>query len=326
MLRFVRATAILTVLATLPTPSLAAEATAEKIVDTLNRIFGAHGVRSSHAKGQCVTGMFTPTAEAPTLTKSPHFAKPGKVLGRFSMGGGNPEIPDATKTAVRGFAFRLDHGSKSASDFAFISAPIQFAKTLDQFLGFLEARVPGADGKPDQEKIKAFAAANPETTAQGKFLAGNPVPGSYAGIPYWGVHAFTLTDAAGAERIAKLKLVPASTSALTDDEAKAKPTDFLVAELTERIAKGPATLDLVAILGESGDPTDDPAALWPEDARKQVKLGTLAVTKIEDNEFCDLGMFDPTLLADGIAGPKNDELFAVRSEAYAISFSRRPPK
>lgn len=305
-----------------PSPAPAADASAEQIVDTLNAIFGKHKVRSSHAKGQCVKGTFKPTADAAGLTKSASLAKEVAVLGRFSIGGGNPKVPDATKAAVKGFAFRLDPDGKS-SDFAFLNAPVQFAKNPTQFLGFLQARLPGADGKPDPERIKAFAEANPETTAQGKWLMAKPVPASYAGVAYWGIHAFTLTNAQGASRIAKLKLVPAAEAGLTDDEAKAKPADFLVAELTERLAKGPAAFDLVAILGEAGDPADNPTALWPEESRKSVRLGTLAVAALEDNAKCDAGIFDPTLLADGIAGPKDDKLFEIRSPAYAISLSRR---
>lgn len=301
----------------------AAEAPEESIVNALNTIFGAQKVRASHAKGQCVKGTFTPSAEATGLSKSPNFKAPVAVLGRFSMGGGNPKIPDATKTAVRAMAFRLDPNGKS-SDFAFINAPVQFAKNPAQMLGFLQARFPGADGKPDPAKIKAFAEANPETTTQGKFLASKPVPASYAGVNYWGVHAYTLISDSGEKKIAKLKLVPAAGEAgLTDDEAKAKPADFLVAELSERVAKGGGAFDLVAILGEAGDPTDNPTALWPEESRKQVKLGTLAITALEDNKTCDGGIFDPTQLADGIAGPKEDPLFEIRSPAYAISLSRR---
>ncbi len=296
----------------------------EKIIDTLNAIFGKHQVRSSHAKGICVKGTFTPSAGAADLTKSESLAKTAPVLGRFSIGGGNPKAPDHAKAAPRGFAFRLDDGGKATSDFAFLNTPVQFAKNPAQFLAFLEARLPGADGKPDPAKIKAFAEANPETTRQGKWLADRPVPASYAGVNYWGVHAFTLTNAKGESRVAKLKLVPASGEVgLSDDEAKAKPADFLGAELGERLAKGPASFDLVAILGEAGDPTNDATAMWPEESRKSVKLGSLAVAKIDDNATCDAGMFDPTQLAEGIAGPKDDSLFAIRSPAYAISLSRR---
>jgi catalase len=245
------------------------------------------------------------------------------VLARFSMGGGNPKIPDATKAAVRGFSFRLDPDGKS-SDFAFLNAPVQFAKNPAQMLGFLEARLPGADGKPDPAKIKAFADANPETTAQGKWLAARPVPASYAGVGYWGVHAYALTNAAGKKTVVKFKLRPtAGETGLTDDEAKAKPADFLVDELKGRLATAPAGFDLVAIIGEAGDPTNDATAMWPEDQRKSVKLGTLAVAALADNAKCDAGVFDPTQLADGIAGPKEDPLFEIRSPAYAISLSRR---
>lgn len=303
----------------------APEPTAEAIIDSINAIFGKQKVRSSHAKGQCVTGTFTPTADATGLSKSPHFAKPVPFLGRFSMGGGNPKIPDAAKAAPRGLAFRLDPDGKS-SDFAFINTPVQFAKNPAQFHGFLLARQPGADGKPDPAKIKAFADANPETTNQGKWLASRPVPASYAGVNYWGVHAYTLTNAAGAAKIVKFKLTPtAGETGLTDDEAKAKPAEFLVDELKDRLAKGPAGFDLVAILGEAGDPTGDVTAMWPEDQRKSVKLGTLAVTALADAAKCDAGTFDPTQLADGISGPKDDPLFEIRSPAYAISLSRRAP-
>jgi catalase len=114
-----------------------------------------------------------------------------------------------------------------------------------------------------------------------------------------------------------------SRSGLTDDEAKAKPGDFYSDELKERLAKGPASFDLVAIIGESGDPTDDPTAMWPEDARKTVKLGVIAITATEADASCDASTFDPANLADGIAGPTNDLIFAVRSPAYAVSLSRR---
>lgn len=324
MLKLTVSAAVIAAIACSTVPATAAEPEPDKIIDTLNAIFGKHNVRSSHAKGQCVAGTFKPSADAAGLTKSASLAKEAPVLGRFSIGGGNPKAPDAAKAAPRGFAFRLDDGGKATSDFAFLNTPMQFAKSPAQFLGFLEARLPGADGKPDPAKIKAFAEANPETTAQGKWLASKPVPASYAGVNYWGVHAFTLTNAKGESKVAKLKLVPTGGEAgLSDDEAKAKPADFLSAELSERIAKGPASFNLVAILGEAADPTNDATAMWPEESRKTVTLGTLSVTKLEDNAKCDAGIFDPTQLADGIAGPKDDPLFAIRSPAYAISLSRR---
>ena len=309
-------------------PTVSHAADTEQIVNALNAIFGkqAPGGRASHAKGQCVKGTFTGTAEAAALTKSASFAAGERpVLGRFSIGGGNPKVPDTAKAAVRGFAFKIDPDGKTSSEFAMVNAPVQFAKNLEQLLGFLQARAPGADGKPDPEKIKAFAEANPETKRQGAFIAAKPLPASYAGVNYWGIHSYTATNAAGASQLMKFKLVPSAGEAgLSDDEAKGKPADFLVAELTERLAKGPAAFDVLAIPGQEGDTSNDPSQTWKdEDTRKTVKLGTLAITALEDSKVCDGGVFDPTNLADGIAGPKDDDLFAARSPAYAISATRR---
>lgn len=297
----------------------------EAAVDALNAVFGKTGARASHAKGQCVKGTFTPTTAAQALTKSGSFAKEVPVLARFSMGGGNPKIADGTKAASRGFAFKLDPDGKATSEFAFVSAPVNFIKNIDQFEGFLKARIPGADGKPDADKIKAFGDANPETKRQGAWLASKPVPASYAGVNYWGIHAYTATNAAAKAQVFKFKLVPAAGEVgLTDDEAKAKPADFLVAELTERLAKGPAKFDLQAIMGVAGDATNDVTAQWTdEEKRTPVSLGTLSLAAIEPNATCDAGVFDPTNLADGLAPAKDDPVFATRSPAYAISLTRR---
>jgi len=298
----------------------------EAVVNSLNAVFGkqAVGQRASHAKGQCVTGTFTAAADAKSVSTAFAYDKPVPVQARFSMGGGNPKIADGTKTASRGLAFKLDPGGKVTSEFAFVNAPVQFAANFDQMAAFIAARIPGADGKPDPEKVKAFGEANPNTKAQGAYLASKPVPASYAGVNYWGVHGYQATNDKGETKLIKLKLVTAAEAGLTDDEAKAKPADFLVGELTERLAKGPQTFTLVAIPGEAGDKTDDLTKQWAnEDARKTITLGTLAITAIVPNATCDAGIFDPTNIASGLAPSKDDTLFAPRSPSYAISLTRR---
>ncbi|MDZ4843673.1 MAG: catalase [Hyphomicrobium aestuarii] len=298
----------------------------EAFVNTLNSISGkqAAGQRASHAKGQCVKGTYTAAAAAAAVTKALAYDKAVPVVGRFSIGGGNPKIADTTKAAVRGFAFKLDVDGKQTNEFVFVNAPVHFAATFDQMYGFVQARVPGADGKMDPAKIKAFGDANPGTKAQGAYLASKPLPASYAGVNYWGIHGYQATGKAGEKSLIKFKLVPAAEAGLTDDEAKAKPADFLVAELTERLAKGPATFTLVAIPGQPGDKTDDLTKQWDgEDARKTITLGTLALSAIEPNATCDAGIFDPTNIATGLAASPDDTLFAPRSPSYAISLSRR---
>jgi len=303
----------------------AQQADTQAIVDALFKAGGNQpNVRGSGAKGVCVKGTFTPSAEAPGLSKAPHFTKTLPVTARFSMGGSNPKVSDKTKPVTRGFSMRI---ADPAGDmvFVFISAPVFGTKTPQQLLDFATVRAPGPDGKPDADKIKAFSAANPETTRQAAWLNARPVPASYAGVDYWGVHAYTLTDAKGKATVAKLKTVAvAGQLGLTDDEAKAKADAFYADELKERLAQGPASFDLVAILGEAGDPTSDPTAQWPEAERKSVKLGTLAIAALEPAATCDGATFDPVAdLPEGIAGPADDPMFAIRSPAYALSLSRR---
>lgn len=306
--------------------AFAQTATPDAIVETMRTLSGKQKARPSGAKGQCFVGTFTPTKEAKALTKSVAFDKPSRVVARFSVGGGNPKIADGTKAANRGFAFRIDDGGKGQTEFVMINAPINFVKSPDQMLAFLQARLPGADGKPDPEKIKGFSAAHPETTGQGKYLASRPIPASWVGVSYWGIHGYTFTNASGAKQLVKFRMVPTGGEVgLTDDEAKAKPADFLVDELKGRIAsKSPTGFDMMAIIGRAGDEKTDATQQWAdEDKRPQVKVGTLVVTAIEKSETCDTAIFDPLNLATGLDGPVDDPLFTQRQPAYAISITER---
>jgi catalase len=285
-------------------------------------VFGKHaGKRAGHAKGFCVEGSFTPSAEASSYSKAPHFAatEPVPVLGRFSLGGGNPAEADNAKDQARGLALKFDLGDAGATDMVMISAPVFVAKTPEQFLALLQT-VATKDG----DKIAAFFKANPNSTRQGAWLKARPVPASYASVTYYGVHTFTLTNAKGDSQIIKWQVVPTDGEVgLSDEEAKAKSPDFYKGELTERLAKGPASFHITAVLGEPGDSLDDPTAFWPE-GRRNVDMGTLSITALADDATCDQGIFDPTSVVDGIAGPPaSDALFSMRSSAYAVSYGRR---
>lgn len=310
-------------LAFAPFSASAEEATGDKLVEGLNKIFGDHAGRAAHTKGQCVKGKFTPTAEAAALSKSPMFAAPVPLLGRFSFGGGNPNAGEK-EHGNRGLAMRFDPDGKAPTDFVQINAPIFFAKSPDQALEFFKVRAGAGLGKADVEKIKAFSAANPETTRQDAYYAAQPVPASYAGQNYWGVHAFIATNAKGEATTIKFKTIPAAgVLGLTDDEAKSKPDDFFTTDLKDRLAKGPIGFTLTAIVGEKGDPTGDPTTEWPEADRKQIKLGEISIEVLEDNKVCDAGTFDPNNMADGLAGAPDDQVLPMRGQAYAVSLSRR---
>lgn len=306
--------------------AVASEATEapEAIIDALKTNAGKpKGVRASFAKGQCVIGNYIPSKDAASLTRSASFTKPGELLGRFSVGGGNPKITDTNKTVLRGFSIKLGEGQDS-TDILFESAPVHFAKSTQQMLAFLKVRTPGPDGKPDAEKITAFSAENPETLNQAKYVAARPLPGSFAGVTYWGVHSFPATNAQGKQRFIKFKVVPVGGDiSLSEEEAKAKPDDFLFQDINARLAAGGMKFKVLALLDRPGDPTMDLTMRWPdEDHRESVELGTLNITALAENQSCDASIFVPGNLAPGIGEPP-DELFALRKAAYPISLIRR---
>lgn len=297
-----------------------------ELVDALNGVFGKQPhTRGSHAKGFCVSGKFTPAADAASLSKAPQFSKSVPLLGRFSMGGGNPKAADNSKGG-RGLALRFDLGDGAASDFVLLSVPVFIAKTPAQGVEFLKVRTPpeGAD-KPAPAAIEAFSKANPETTRQAAWVKEHALPAGYAGTTYFGIHAFTLTNAAGEKKLVKLKAIPSDgEKGLSDDEAKAKGTDFYEADFKERLANGPAKFEFVAVLGKEGDQTSDPTLRWDgEDERPTAPLGTIEIDAIAPNGTCDPITFLPANLPEGIAGSADDPIFAARSGAYVVSFTRR---
>jgi catalase len=295
--------------------------TPAELVDALNGVFGKHpGDRAAHAKGICLTGTFTPAPDAPKLSKAPHFAKEVPITARFSLGGGNPEAADNAQDNVRGLAIKFDLGSGASTDLVTISAPMFFVQTPALFVEFLKTV-----GSGDQDKIKAFFAAHPESTRQNAWLTSHPVPASYAGVGYWGVHAFTFTNADGEPTLVKYKLMPeAGELGLTPEEAQAKGPDFYAAELKDRLAKGPVSFDLTAIMGKTGDQTSDPTLRWDdEDGRPTTPLGKISIAAIAPDATCNAFSFLPGNVVDGIAGPADDPVFAARSPAYIVSLTRR---
>jgi catalase len=299
-------------------------ATPASIVDALKAVAGnPPKARASFAKGRCVRGTYAASDRAAEITKSRSFTRPSRVLARFSVDDGSPDVADTDKLALRGLSFRLG-GDGHRSDILAQNAPVHFARTLDQMLAFLKARIPQPGGKQDAKKVRAFSAANPETLHQANYIAAHPPPPSFAGTTYWGVHAFPATNAKGEMRFIKFKVVPVGAELTpTGDEVNAKSAGFLNDDLETRIAAGDVRFNVMALLGRPGDPTMDVTIRWPdEDNREAVRLGTIVITGVEANEACDASIFDPASLAEGIDHPP-DEIFAARRAAYAISLSKR---
>jgi catalase len=148
--------------------------TAGDLVDALNGVFGKHaGDRAAHTKGICLTGSFTPSAEAPKLSKAAHFAKEVPIRARFSLGGGNPNAPDNAQDNVRGLAVKFDLGNGVNTDLVTISAPVFNAKTPELFVELLKTVASG-----DKDKLNAFFAAHPESPGSCRIRCRRAMPGS----------------------------------------------------------------------------------------------------------------------------------------------------
>jgi catalase len=298
--------------------------TPASIVEVLKAIAGdPPKLRASFAEGRCVRGTYVPSDQAAEITTSRSFTKPSRVLARFSVDGRNPDLGHASNLVLRGFSFSLgDDGHRS--NILLQSAPVHFASTPGQMLAFLKARIPGPDGKPDMEKVRAFSAANPETLHQASYIAARPPHASSAATTYWGVHAFPATNSTGETRFIKFKVTPVGEEVtLTDKEAEANSPDFVNDDFENRIGTGDIRFNVMALLDRPGDPTMDVTIRWPdEDRREAVRLGTIVITGVEPNEACDVSIFNPVHLAEGIGHPP-DEIFAARRTAYAISRAKR---
>ena len=85
-----------------------AQVTAPQVIDAFEGTFGIHpGQRRNHIKGTCAAGEFVGTTDAAALSLSALFSGTTiPVVARFSLGGGNPDVPDAAP-APRGMALEF---------------------------------------------------------------------------------------------------------------------------------------------------------------------------------------------------------------------------
>jgi catalase len=293
------------------------EVTAPQMIDAFEGDFGVHpGQRRNHTKGTCAAGEFVGKTDAAALSRSALFSgKTIPVVARFSLGGGNPEVPDAAP-APRGMAleFRLPGGA--LQHITMINVPIFGAASPASFRDFLLAAKPDPKtGQPDHADAMALTE-----------LASHHTPtANYYQTTYFSVHTFKFIDAKGTEHLVRWRFVPRDgTKEMTAAEMKAAPRDFLERNLIDRTRKGPAVWDMIVYVGEPGDPQDNPTLAWPE-SRKHFTAGTLTITQATPQQkgvACEPINFDPLVMADGIA-PTNDPVLLFRSPAYAVSFAKR---
>jgi catalase len=295
-----------------------------EVLDTLSG--GVHpGFRPAHSKGVMYSGAFTPAPGAAKLRRAPHAARPSTpVTVRFSASAGIPTVADNDPkgSSPQGMAVRFHLADHVHTDIVAHSHNGFPARTGEEFLEFLRAAAASGPGGPTPPPIAAFLATHP--AAKTFVEAPKPIPSSFARQAYFAVTAFRFTNADGASRFGRFRVHPdAGTEFLTPDEAAEKTADFLAAELSERLMKGPVGFRVLVELAGDGDEVADSTAVWP-DSREEVEFGTLTLTGRVDELAPEMRkmIFDPIPRVDGI-DPAGDPLTEVRSELYLLSGRRR---
>ena len=322
-----RSLSSLTVVACFAGPALADDPKPLPIalVDSLNAVSGGPhaGYRANHAKGVLVSGTFTPSPTAASLSKAPHFRQKVPVVVRFSDTTGVPTIPDPSPDASpHGMAIRFKLAGGQSTDIVSISANSFPVATPEDFVALLTAVAASGPTAPKPTPIEQFLGSHPAAL---KFVTTPwPAPISFATLAYYGVNAFKFTNAKGETHFVRYQILPlAGEHALDDAASKAASPTYLMDELPARIAKGPVKFRLVAQVAKDGDPTNDATQVWPDD-RKLVELGTIALTAVSKDQVKDQKtiLFNPVNLPAGI-DMSDDPVLAARFPAYAISYRQR---
>ena len=298
---------------------------AKDVMQQFDTIFGLHpGFRPAHAKGVLLTGTFSPSSEAASLTRAPHVARESTpVTVRFSDGTGIPMIPDNDANAnPRGIAIRFHLAEHVHTDIIGQSTDGFATRTGQEFLEMLRAIAASGSANTSPTPIEKFLGTHPAALAYVQIP--KPSPASFAKEAYFAVTAMRFLNQSGAARYGRYRLSPeAGIEHLDPAAAAAKGPNYLFEELSERIARGPIRFHIHVQLAGEGDIVDDATNHWPAD-RPSVRLGTMVLTaKAADNEAQQRHIiFDPIPRVEGIE-PSADPLLELRAALYLLSGRRR---
>ena len=300
-------------------------ALANELLQIFDKLFGLHpGFRAAHAKGQMLTGTFTPSHEAATLSNAPHFSRASTPVSvRFSNSTGIPTLPDNVGDAnPRGIAIRFHLGEHVHTDIVAHSTDNFPAKNGAQFLEFLKAVAASGPDVPSPKPVEQFLCSHPGTLA---FVqTPKPMASSFAKFPYFAVSAFRFTNAEEKAAYGRYRILPEDgTEFLGESAAASLSPSYHFDELAERIKAGPVRFKILVQLAAEGDQTNDPTVRWPED-RPLLNIGTLELTEaVADNpQEQQHIIFDPIPRVEGIE-PSDDPLFELRAAIYLLSGRRR---
>src|SRR5271170_452785 len=296
-----------------------------ELLKQFDAIFGLNpGFRPAHAKGTMLTGTFTPSADAASLTNAPHIVRESTpVTVRFSDSTGVPLVPDNDPNAnPRGFAIRFDLAEHVHTDIVSHSTDGFPTRTGQEFLELLTALATSDPKNLAGTPLEAFLGSHPKALA---FVqAPKPAPSSFARESYFGVTAMKFTNRDGVSRFGRYRIIPAAGNDHLDDAATAaKGPDYLMAEIVERVGRGPVKFKIMVQIANDGDVVDDATVNWPGD-RQVLELGILTLTAPVADSAREQKqiIFDPIPRVEGIE-PSDDPLLELRAAIYLISGRRR---
>jgi catalase len=130
--------------------------TPARFTDGFEEVNGVHpGFRRNHAKGVGVSGFFESNGNGIRLSKAAVF-RPGcvPVLGRFSLGGGNPFAPD-TVSAPHGLGLQFSLPNGELWRTAMIHLPVfPFCTPEALYEQLFAFRPDPSTGQPDPAKVR----------------------------------------------------------------------------------------------------------------------------------------------------------------------------
>ncbi|HUB28900.1 MAG TPA: catalase family peroxidase [Terracidiphilus sp.] len=300
-------------------------ALANDLLQQFDQIFGYHsGFRAAHAKGLLLTGKFTPSSEAQSLTRAPHVTRESTpITVRFSNSTGLPLIPDnAPEANPRGMAIRFNLGEHVHTDIVSHSTDGFPTRDGNEFLEFLRAAAASGPDVPSPKPVEQFLGSHPAALA---FVqAPKPFPSSFARDTYYGVTAFAFTNAAGVKRFGRYRIVPEQGNDYLSTDAVARlSADYHFEEVITRLKKDSVRFELLVQVADAADIVDDSTKHWPE-TRELLNLGVIEVAAPASDNMAEQKhiIFDPIPRVDGIE-PSADPLLELRAAIYLLSGRRR---
>ena len=298
---------------------------ANDIIHQFDTIFGMHpGYRPAHAKGVLLTGTFSPSSDALSLTRALHIHRESTPVSvRFSNATGIPMIPDNDANAnPRGMAVRFHLADRVHTDIIAQSADGFPVRTGEEFLEFLQAVAASAPGMPSPTPVERFVGSHPATLAYVQMP--KPSPSSFAREAFFGVTAMRFLNSAGVARYGRYRITPeAGVDHLDDAVAKAQEPNFLFDEIVRRVAAEPVRYRVLVQIADTHDVVNDATIHWPE-TRAAVQFGTITLNAVASDDAAQQKhmIFDPIPRVDGIEA-SDDPLLEVRAAVYLLSGRRR---